>query len=84
MAHSHDKKGYVIHIGNLKQALNHGLVLKKNYRVIKFNQKMWLKLYIEMTTELTAKAKKMIPRDFFKLMNNSIFRKVMENVIKQT
>ena len=37
-----------------------------------------------MTTELTAKAKKMIPRDFFKLMNNSIFRKVMENVIKQT
>ena len=84
MAHSHDKKGYVIHTGNLKQALNHGLVLKKNYRVIKFNQKMWLKLYIEMTTELTAKAKKMIPRDFFKLMNNSVFGKVMENVRKQT
>ena len=43
---------YVICIKNLKQALNHGLVLKKVRRVIKFNKKAWLKLYIDMNTEL--------------------------------
>ena len=41
----HDKTEYVIHIRNLKQALNHGLILKKVHRVIRFNQKSWLKLY---------------------------------------
>ena len=39
----HDKTEYVIHIRNLKQALNHGIILKKVHRVIKFNQKAWLK-----------------------------------------
>ena len=38
----HDKIEYVIHIINLKQALNHGLILKKVHRVIKYNQKDWL------------------------------------------
>ena len=42
-ANLHDKTAYVIHIRNLKQALNHGLVLKKLYRIIKFKQKAWLK-----------------------------------------
>ena len=37
---------------HLKQALNHGLVLKKVYRVIKFNQNAWLKPYIEINTDL--------------------------------
>ena len=46
----HDKTEYVIHIRNLKQALNHGLVLKKVHRVIKFNQNAWLKSYIDMNT----------------------------------
>ena len=44
------KNEYVIHIRNLKQASNHGLVLKKVHKVVKFNQKAWLKLYIEMNT----------------------------------
>ena len=48
----HDKTKYVIHIRNLKQALNHGLILKKVHRVIKFDQKEWLKLYIDINTEL--------------------------------
>ena len=48
----HDTVEYVIHIRNLKQALNHKLVLKKNYRVIKFNQKDWLKPYIDMNIKL--------------------------------
>ena len=54
----HDKTEYVIHIRNLKQALNHGLLLKKVRRVIKFNQKTWLKPYIGMNTKLRQKTKK--------------------------
>ena len=53
----HDKTEYVIHIRNLKQALNHGLVLKKVHRVIKFNQNAWLKPYIDMNTDLRKNTK---------------------------
>ena len=55
VANLHDKTEYVIHIRNLKQALNHGLVLKKVHRVIKFNQNAWLKPYIDMNTDLRSK-----------------------------
>ena len=48
VANLHDKTEYVIHIRNVKQALNHGLVLKKVHRVIKFNQNVCLKLYISI------------------------------------
>ena len=54
----HDKTEYVIQITNLKQALNHGLTLKKVHRVIKFNQKAWLKPYIDRSTKLRQKARK--------------------------
>ena len=53
----HDKKNYVVHIKYLKQAPNHGLILKKVHRVIQFNQKAWLKPYIDMNTELRNEAK---------------------------
>ena len=78
----HDKKNYVVHIMVLKQALNHGLILKKAYRVIQFNQKAWLKPYIDMNTKLRIEAKNDFEKDFFKLMNNSVFGKTMENVRK--
>ena len=48
----HYKKEYVIHIRNLKQTLNHGLVLKKVHRAIKFNRNSWLKQYIDMNAEI--------------------------------
>ena len=54
----YNKKKYVAHIRSLKQALNHGLILKKVHRVIQFNQEAWLKPYIDMNTELRKKAKK--------------------------
>ena len=62
----HDKTKYVLHMRNLKQAFNHGLVLKKIYRVIKFNQKARLNPY---TKSINIKAKNNFEKDFFKLMN---------------
>ena len=55
----------MIHIISLKQVLNHGLVLKKVPRVIKFNQNAWLKPYIDVNTGLRKKAKKYFEKDFF-------------------
>ena len=78
-----DKVEYVIHIRNLKQVVNHGLILKNVHRVIKFHQKGWLKPYIYMNTKLRQKAKNSFGKDIFKLMNNAIFGKTMENVRKQ-
>ena len=60
----YNKKDYVIHIRSLKQALNHGLILKKVHRVIQFNQKAWLKPYIDMNTELRKEAKMILKKAF--------------------
>ena len=75
-----DKENDVVHIRTLKQTLNHGLILKKVHGVIEFRQEAWLKPYIDMNTELRKEAKNKFEKYFFKLMNNSMFRKAMENV----
>ena len=67
------KKGYVAHIRNIKQALNHGLKLKKVRKAIAFYKEVWLRPYIEMNTELRKNAKNNFEKDFYKLMNNAVF-----------
>ena len=78
----HNKKKYVVHIKSLKQALNHGLKLKRVHRVIEFNKKTWLKPYIDINIELRKLAKDDFEKDLFKLMNNAVFGKTMENIRK--
>ena len=76
------KKSYVINIRAMNQALDYGLILEKVHRVIESIQEAWFKLYMRMNTELRTKVKNDFERDFFKLMNNSVFRKTIQNIRK--
>ena len=60
----YNKTEFVIHIGNLKQALNHRLLLKKVHGVIKYYQNSWLKRYINVNAKLREKAKNNFEKDF--------------------
>ena len=77
-----NKNKYLVHIKSLKQALNHGLKLKRVHKIIEFNQRAWPKPYIDMNTELRKLAKDDFEKDLFKLMNNAVFGKTMENIRK--
>lgn len=79
----YDKYFYVIHYVHLKECLKHGIKLKKIHRVIQFKQSPYLKEYIDMNTLLRQRAKSTFEQDFFKLLNNSIFGKTLEDTEKR-
>ena len=71
-----DKKNYVIHNQALDQVLKNGLVIEGIHRAIEFNQTDWMKPYIDFNTKLRTAATNDFEKDFFKLMNNSVFEKL--------
>ena len=75
-----DKNDYVVHYENLKFYLKQGMKLKRVKRALEFDQECWMEPYIRMNTEFRKQAKNDFEKDFYKLMNNSVFGKTMENL----
>ena len=77
------KHNYACHYANLRFYLEHGLILKKIHRVLRFHQSRWLAPYIAKNSELRARARNDFEKEFYKLMNNAVYGKTCENVLKR-
>ena len=77
------RKKYVLHCRNLQLYLRLGMKLKQVYRVLEFDQSPCLEEYISFNTQKRMQAKNSFEKDFFKLMNNSVYGKTMENLHKR-
>ena len=75
-----DKNNYVVHYRNLQFYLKQGMKLKRVHRVLEFEQECWMEPYIRMNREFRKNAKSDFEKNFYKLMNNSVFGETMENL----
>ena len=78
-----NKNNYVIHYRNLQQCLELGMELKKIHRILKFKQNNWMRPYIVFNTQKGMISNNKADKNFFKLMNNSVYSKTMENLRKR-
>ena len=83
ICHFKPRKNYVVHYRNLRQYLEMGMRITAVHRGISFNQSPWMEPYIRKNTELRKTAANSFEKDFFKLMNNSVFGKTIENIRKR-
>ena len=77
-----NKNNYVIHYRNLQQCLELGMKLKKINRILKFKQKDWIKPDIDFNTQKRKEASNEADKNHFKLLNNTVYGKAMENMRK--
>ena len=83
ICHFKPRKNYVVHYRNLRQYLEMGMKITAVHRAISFYQSPWMEPYIRKNTELRKTAANSFKKDFFKLMNNSVFGKTIENIRKR-
>ncbi|XP_053379108.1 uncharacterized protein LOC123541547 [Mercenaria mercenaria] len=77
------KQNYIVHFKNLELYTQLGLKVTKIHKILTFDSSPWLKKYIDFNAQKRSKAKNSFEKDFFKLMNNSVFDKTMENLRKR-
>lgn len=76
----YSKYNYKVHYMNLRFYLENGMILLKIHSMLRFKQKKWLKEYIDTNTEMRKVTKSESDKNFYKLMNNAVYGKTMENV----
>ena len=79
----YNKRHYIVHYRTLKLYLDLGLGLVKVHRVLQFRQAPWLERYIDFNTNRRKEATSTFEKDFFKLLNNSVYGKTIENLRKR-